>query len=49
MHGLHIETSGEKILHLPLAVRVGSEIERYVIEREEDMRKQQGGGDDKSS
>jgi hypothetical protein len=29
--------------------RLGREIERYVREREEEMRKQQGGGDDKSS
>jgi hypothetical protein len=38
-----METSGEKILHLSLAARVGREIERYVREREEEMRKQQGG------
>jgi hypothetical protein len=37
-----METSGEKILHLTLAARVGREIE-YVREREEGMRKQQWG------
>jgi hypothetical protein len=42
-HGLHTETSGEKKLHLTLAARVGREIERYVREREEEMRKEQGG------
>jgi hypothetical protein len=38
-----METSGEKILHLTLAARVGREIERYEREREEEMRKEQGG------
>jgi hypothetical protein len=38
-----METSGGKILHLTLAAWVGREIERYVREREEEMRKQQGG------
>jgi hypothetical protein len=39
-----METSGEKILHLTLAARVGRETERYARERKEEMRKQQGGG-----
>jgi hypothetical protein len=39
-----METSTGKILHLTLAsYRVGREIERYKKEREEEMRKQQGG------
>jgi hypothetical protein len=38
-----METSGEKILHLTLAARVDREIEIYVRERKEEMRKQQGG------
>jgi hypothetical protein len=38
-----METSGGKKLHLTLAARVGREIERYVREREEEMRKEQGG------
>jgi hypothetical protein len=37
-----METSGGKILHLTLAARVGREIERYVREGEEEMRKQEG-------
>jgi hypothetical protein len=38
----------EKFSILLWQARVGREIERYVREREEEMRKQQG-GDDKSS
>jgi hypothetical protein len=42
-HGLHIETSGEKNCILLCQARVGREIERYMREREEEMRKEQGG------
>jgi hypothetical protein len=42
-HGLHIETSGGKISILLCQTRVGREIERYAREREEEMRKEQGG------
>jgi hypothetical protein len=38
-----METSGGKISILLCQARVGREIERYKREREEEMRKQQGG------
>jgi hypothetical protein len=44
-----METSSREILHPSLAsYRVGRQIERYKREREEEMRKKQG-GDGKSS